>query len=88
MREEMTNQNHGLLALVAEQGEAIQNIQAAQLGIQERQLKVEKQVALEDGPKEPPPQVPVQPVFAAGWEKVGPESHPGGGSGPSSPDGH
>ncbi|CAK0907048.1 unnamed protein product [Prorocentrum cordatum] len=60
MKEEMTNQNHGLLALVVEQGKAIQHIQAAQLGIQEKQAMMEKQMAIEDQPKTLPPQVPAQ----------------------------
>ncbi|CAK0828923.1 unnamed protein product [Prorocentrum cordatum] len=60
MKEEMPNQNHGLLALVVEQGKAIQHIQAAQLGIQEKQAMMERQMAIEDQPKTLPPQVPAQ----------------------------
>ena len=79
MREEMAAQNHGLLALVVEQGKAIQNIQATQLGMQERQIKVEKWMAIEDEPKTPPPRDPTQMVFSS---PVGGN----GGSRPSSPD--
>eukprot|EP00959_Pyramimonas_sp_CCMP1952_P266657 5575183-Pyramimonas_sp.AAC.1 len=86
MKEEMTNQNHGLLALVVEQGKAIQHIQAAQLGIQEKQAMMERQMAIEDQPKTLPPQVPAQAVFPVGWETIeSPPTAGSAGSGPSSP---